>query len=146
MRYITLPIIAAAIWIGGCKKDPVVAPADTDPTPSQMYASTVMIYPAPADGPDSVHLRGGFVQLELFEDRKAACTVRFVTTDMQASVATYEGTWKRTDDTLALALNGESLLSAQTWIVKGDSIRNVQTLLYAPLEIRMLQMVPIEVL
>lgn len=125
-------LLAIAPLIASCKADPVIAPQSLVP---DTYRTVLMIYPGPTDGPDSVHLRGGYISLALAANNTADCHIHFVNIDGAASDATYSGTWRQTADTVRLNLGSESLLSNETWLFSDGQLRNVQKPRRGPLEI-----------
>ncbi len=121
MRAFTLLLltIVGAATLAACKEDPVQPPPTTL---SGTYVSTIIVVPGPTDGPDTASARGSYVVATIQPNHAVLCTTHWVGQDSVIVDDQTTGTYTVTGDTVRFQTARSTLLSANTWLIRGHTL------------------------
>lgn len=122
-----LCILMISMITAGCGGDP------TSPDgPAGTYRSTIFVKVAPADGPDSAHLRGDFVEATLRSNGTVTsreCTVSSASGGVRSDTITYTGTYAVRNDSVLFTMPPlGSALSVEPFTRAGNDLRTIRAI------------------
>ena len=100
-----------------------------------VYRSTTFIVPGPADGPDDVGARGGFIELRLSSDGTVSGRQHMPQDPEPAADQVLDGTYTVSGDTIRFTIGEGTWLAAEPMLLAGDEIRSQRILRRGAFEI-----------
>lgn len=129
-RYYYLMVLPVMLLMGACCRWPV------EPLQhSGLYKATTFILPAPADGPDDILARGGFIELRLHEDGTTSGRQYIPYEPGSAHDVSLAGTYTISGESITFDMEGNTWFELEPMVLRNGEIRTSERLRRGPYDV-----------